>query len=380
MLAASTRPLDSRVRQAIEPLLNEDPRHRDGLLADPSRAARLLENAREQCAAAWDCPPGVIIFTSSGTESCNLALKGPALALLSKGCTPGRIIVGATEHSSVLFPARTLRKLGFDVQEAPVDGEGLILLERLDDLLREPAVLVSIASMDGETGSCQPMAEIAAMVRRHGALLHVDACLAMDRLPLDEAKAGGDLVSISGHKLGAPRGTGALIARDGVRLLPLLEGGTAEGGRRGGTPFVAGIVGLGVAAGIVAREGVGRRERLLQVSGALEAGLSLLEGVALNGSRVSRAPGMVNLSARGVDGEALQTLLARRGILVSSGSSCFQETGKPSHVLTAMGLDPAMARGSLLFAPQFDVTDEEIERTVVAYGEAVATLTRIAGR
>ena len=380
MLAATTRPLEPRVRETIESLLHEDPRDPDGLLADPWRVAGLLDRAREECGEAWDCPPGEIIFTSNGTESCNLALKGPALALLSKGRPAGRIIVGATEHSSVLFPARTLRKLGFVVQEAPVDGEGLIRLDRLDDLLREPALLVSIASMDGETGCCQPMEEIAGMVHRNGALLHVDACLSIDRLPLGEARAGGDLVSISGHKLGGPRGTGALIVRDGVRLLPLLEGGTEEGGRRGGAPFVAGIVGLGMAAGIVAREGVRRRERLRQVSRSLEAGLSRVESVAVNGSRERCAPGMINLSAGGVDGEALQTLLAQRGIFVSSGSSCFQETGKPSHVLTAMGLDPALARGSLLFAPQFDVTNEEIERTVVAYGEAVAALRRIAGR
>lgn len=379
LMHAVTAPLDPRVRDRIAPLLEESPSLATGLLRHPGTIRRVVDAAREEAASAWACSAEEILFTSGGAEASNLALKGVALARLAKGERTGRVIVGATEMASVLHPARTLARFGFDLQEAPVDAEGVILIDELERLLDRPALIVSIASMNAETGVLQPMKEILHLAHSRGALLHADASVAAARLPASAALADADLVSISGHRLGAPRGSGALVVRRSVRLAPLIEGGPEEGGRRAGSHFVAGVAGLAAAAGMLASDGPARQARLEEISERLTGALLQVPGVVLNGPRRGRGPGIVNVSVPGIDGEALRTKLERRGILVSSGSPCFDGIGKPSHVLIAMGLPAERARSSLLFSPGHDLADAAIGRVAQAFAEAVASLRAVAG-
>ncbi len=368
---AATAPLDARARAVMLPLLEEDPRLPAGLLADGRRARRIVEEARSVVARALGAASSEIVFTASGTEACNLAIKGAALA---RGRPGDRILATATEHTAVLYPTRTLGKLGFQPLEIPVDGQGLARLDALEDLLGDGTLLVSIASACGETGVLQPLAEVAALARARGALLHVDACLHAAPGRIQVPGLGADLVSFSAHKLGGPRGVGALWSRAGVRLSPLVEGGVAEGGRRGGAPYVAGIAGFACAAALAAQE-AGERERTFAELGArLLAGLLAVSGVALNGHPERRLPGIVNVSVEGVEGEALLLGLARRAVAASSGSSCVQEAGKSSHVLRAMGLAEARARGSVLFSLGPSTTGGEIDRALAAFADVVPSL------
>ncbi|HET9480752.1 MAG TPA: cysteine desulfurase family protein, partial [Candidatus Polarisedimenticolia bacterium] len=370
--------LDPRVREAILPLLEEDPRASGGLLSDARRARDVLASARERTAALIGADPSEVVFTSGGTEACNLALKGVALARLARGSRRGRILVCATEHSAVLYPARTLAKLGFECLEVPVNRHGVIDLDALSSMLGAGTFLVSVAAANAETGTLQPMAEIARIVHERGALLHTDACVAAAYRPFDVCAAGCDLASFSAHKIGGPRGSGALYVRRGVRLLPLIEGGTEEGGLRGGAPYIAGAAGFGAAARFLAAELPDREARMAGLGSRLLAGLGRIEGLSHNGHPERRLHALVNVSASGVDGEALLLRLARAGVAASSGSSCVSDAGKPSHVLLAMGVPRERAQGSVLFAVGPDNTAAEIERVARLVPDAVAALRSIA--
>ncbi|HEY3175083.1 MAG TPA: cysteine desulfurase family protein [Candidatus Polarisedimenticolia bacterium] len=378
LMHSTTVPLDPRVREAMLPLLEEDPRRPEGLLASGRRPRGIIEQAREAVARLCGGRAEEIVFTSSGTEACNLALKGVALARAVQAGPGGRILVAATEHTAVLHPARTLGKLGFEIVVIPVDHEGLIDLDALEEALADGALIVSAALATAETGTTQPIAAIAALAHERGALLHTDACLAAAGLPLDVTAIDVDLASLSAHKLGGPRGAGALWIRDGVRLLPLIEGGVAEGGRRGGAEHVAGIAGFGAAAEFQVRELPVEAGRLGPLAARLAGRLARVSGVRLNGHPIKRLPGMVNISVDGVDGEALLLKLAARGIAASSGSPCFDEAGLPSHVLTAMGIPSDGARGSVLFSLGRLTNDEEIDRVIETFPEVVESLRSIA--
>ncbi len=377
LMHSTSAPLDPRVREKMLPLLDEDPRRPGGLLSDGRRIRRLLEEARAQVAALCGATAGEIIFTSSGTEACNLALKGVALARRGGRARAGRMLVAATEHSAVLYPARTLAKMGFDCREIPVDRHGVVRLDALEKMCDEETFLVSVAPATAETGTLQPIPEIACLVKRRPALLHADASLAGACMAIDVAALGADLVSFSAHKMGGPRGVGALYVRDGVRLTPLIEGGVSEGGRRGGAEYVAGIAGFAEAAMILSRELPSEGPRLSALAAWLQDTLLRVPGVWLNGHPERRLPTMVNVSVEGVDGEALVMRLAREGVAASTGSACFSEAGKPSHVLAAMGLQEERARGSVLFSLGRGNTPEEIDRVAGIFPRVVASLRAI---
>ncbi|HZI95007.1 MAG TPA: cysteine desulfurase family protein [Patescibacteria group bacterium] len=374
LMHSTTTPLDPEVRQVMTRLLNEDPRDPEGLLADGRRIAGVIEAARRHVADLVGADANEIIFTSGGTESCNLAVKGVALARLAQGGRPATILVAATEHTSVLYPARTLGRLGFEVREVPVDHRGTVALDALTDMLGANTVLVSVALATAETGTLQPIAEIARIVHERGALLHVDACLAAGYQRVDLRSLDADLASFSAHKLRGPRGCGALYAREGVRITPLIEGGVNEGGRRGGAECVAGIAGFGEAARLAAAGMPSDEARLSGLGVMLEESLTRVAAVTLNGHPARRLRGLVNLSVAGVDGEALLLRLARQGIAASSGSTCFQQTGKPSHVLLAMGVPARLAQSSILFSVGRDTTVEEIHRVIEHFPPAVESL------
>ena len=370
LMNSTTTRLDPRVRAAMMPLLASE--EQGGVAQGATRSA--LDAARAEVGRFCGADPAQIVFTSGGTEACNVALKGPALWALSRNDERRRILALSTEHTAVLYPMRTLGRLGFDAREIPVDRQGVVDLAALEDLLKVPTLLVAMAPANAETGTFQPLDGVVALAHRRGALVHADACLTAAYGGIDVGALGVDMASFSAHKIGGPKGAGAFWARDGVRLLPLLEGGVNEGGRRGGAENVAGIAGFAAAARIWKDEGSQIWQRLEALGSRLESALLRTQGVECNGGAARRLPGMVNVSVPGLDGEALITKLALRGVAVSSGSSCFQETGKPSHVLLAMGLDALRARGSVLFSLGRDTTDADVDRVIEVFPQVVASL------
>ena len=379
LLNSSTVPLDPRVWERMRPLFSEDPSAEGSPLTDPSGTVRILETARAEVAGLVGARAEEILFTSSGTEACNLALKGVGLASLASGRAGPSLLAASTEHAAILNPARTLAKLGIPFREIPVDRSVVVDLDALADMARERPLLISVALATTETGTLQPIREIARIAREAGALLHTDACLASAWLPMDVKSLGVDLASFSAHKMAGPRGAGALYAREGVRLLPQIEGGTEEGGRRAGAHYLAGIAGFGAAAALRRRELADLTSRIEGLAATLLEGLMTVDGVELNGHPSDRLAEMVNVSVRGVDGEAVLVKLARRGIAASSGSSCVEEAGLPSRVLTAMGMPRERAQGSVLFAVGAHNTHEEIATVIGAFSEAVASLRAISG-
>src|SRR5688572_4586268 len=320
---ALTWPLDPRARAVMLPLLEEDPGREGSLLADGRRMTAVIEEARAHVAAFLGAAHEEVLFTSGGTEACNLAVKGVALARLAGAGPSGRLVVCATDRAAVLHPALTMGKLGFEVAVAPVTRGGIVDLERLEPLV-DGAFLVCAAVADEETGTRQPLEEISAIARRHGALLHVDACVASGYLPLDRCAPGADLISVSAHRMGGPRGAGALRVRDGVRLFPLIEGGIEEGGRRAGMPGVAALCGFGEAARWRRSELPGEAPRIERLGRLLAAEVSRDRSGRINGHPERRLHALVNVASAGVDGEALLLKLARAGVVASTGSSCAQ--------------------------------------------------------
>ncbi len=320
-----------------------------------------LEKAREQVAALINATPAEIVFTSCGSEGINFALKGSAQILQDKG---RHLITTAVEHPAVLETCRALETDGWQVSYLPVDAEGQLDLDLLENTITEQTVMISVMWANNETGTLFPIAEIGEIARRHQLRFHSDMVQAVGRMPLDVQQAGLDLAAISGHKFGAPKGVGALYIRSGTRLEPLIHGGHQERNRRAGTSNVAGIVGLGVAcelAGSVLSADVGRIRSLRD---RLEDGLfSRLDNLNLNGptERDLRLPNTLNLSFDRISGESLLLNLDLKGIAASSGSACSSGSLESSHVLSAMGVDPDRAQSSIRFSLGADNSIDEID-------------------
>lgn len=362
----ATTPLAAEVLEAMLPYL-QGPYANASSLHRLGRAARdAVEAARAEVAALMQAEPGMVIWTSGGTEANNLALKG----LIRPG-RARRLRYGATEHPAVMECAESLRGDGVEVQAIEVDAQGLIDPERLAaELARAPADLVSIMLANNETGVIQPIPELAAGVHAAGGLFHVDAVQALGKLPLDVQTLGADLLSVSAHKLQGPKGIGALIRVSPVDLHPLHHGGAQEGGVRGGTENVAAIVGFGAACQRAAQGLAERSARLLALRERLEAGLDRLPGVIRFAAEAPRLPNTVQFALAGWTGETLLMQLDRRGYCVSSGSACASGSGEPSHVLLAMGVDPDTAFGAIRVSLGEGNTAEEIDGFLAALGES----------
>jgi cysteine desulfurase len=336
-------------------------------------AARLVERSREQVARALGARPDEVIFTSGATESNNLAIKGVAWALGERG---HHIVTMATEHKAVLDPCRRLEAEGFEITVLPVDRYGRVEPERVAAALRRDTVLVSVMLANNETGTVQPIAAIAAVCRARGVLLHTDATQAVGRIAVDVGALGVDLLSLSGHKVYGPRGVGALIVRrrrPRLRLVPLLDGGGHESGVRSGTLNTPGIVGLARALEIACTGMVDEGRRLTALREQLHERItSGLGGVHENGHPSERLPNTLNLSFEGVDGNAL--LVGLSEVAVSSGSACTSAEPKPSHVLAALGVPPALAAASLRFSLGRSNTEREVDTVAAAVCRVVAEL------
>ncbi|MBI4304346.1 MAG: cysteine desulfurase [Chloroflexi bacterium] len=356
---ASTTPLLPEVRESMRPYLGEHFGNPSCLheWGDASREA--LEAAREQVAQLIGASAEDIIFTGSGTESNNFAVKGLALAQQAKG---KHIVVSAVEHFSVLYSARTLEKWGFELTEVPVDKYGVVDPEDVRKSIRKDTILVSIMHANGEVGTIEPIKEISRITKEKGVVFHTDAVATAGTIPVNVKELGVDVLSLAGNQFYGPKGVGALWVRKGVRILPLLDGGVQEGGRRPGTENVPAIVGLGKAAELAARDMTGRVEHLTRLRARLLAELpAKIERVVVTGHPENRIPGNASFCVEFIEGESMLMLLNMQGVGVTSGSACTSRALKASHVLIAMGLDHAIAQGSLLFSFGVDNTPEDVD-------------------
>ena len=318
-----------------------------------------IEEARARVAALIGARSEEIIFTSSGSEANNLALKGLAQAGQSKG---KHLVVSAIEHHSVLHSAKTLEKWGFEVTLVPVDGHGLVDPEDVARALRDDTTLVSVMHANAEVGTIEPIADIGKVVKRTKALFHTDAVATAGTIPVDVGELGVDALSLAASQFYGPKGAGALWLKKGTRVIPYVDGGVQEGGRRAGTENVPAIVGTGKAAELAQRDMQSRMAHLTALRDRLVEGVgSRVDRAILTGHPTLRLPGNASFCIEFIEGEAMLMLLSSKGVAASSGSSCTSKALKASHVLTAMGITAEVAQGSLVFSLGVNNSDEDME-------------------
>ena len=352
-------PLLPEVREAMLPYLGEVFGNPSSLHDWGDKAREAVESARIQVAQLIGANPEEIIFTGSGTVSNNLAIKGLALAQQGKG---KHIVVSAIEHFSVLHPVQTLGKWGFEMTLVPVDKYGVVDPEAVRKSLRKDTVLVSIMQASGEVGSIEPIAEIGKIIRERNITFHTDAVATAGTIPVDVNELGVDSLSLAGNQFYGPKGVGALWVRKGVRLMPFLEGGVQEGGRRAGTENIPAIVGLGKAAELARVNMPARMKQLIPLRDRLLTELpAKIDHVVVTGHLKQRLPGHASFCIEFIEGEAMLMLLNSQGVAVSSGSACTSRALKASHVLIAMGIPHALAQGSILFTLGRDNSAQDID-------------------
>lgn len=325
------------------------------------KCERKIKQARERVAALIGAEPAEIVFTSSGTESDNAAIRGT----LNSYPERRHIITTRVEHPAVKNLCEYLSKHGYRVTFLPVDKEGRLNLDNLDGALTPDTAMVSIMWANNETGVIFPVEEAAQLVKSRGIVFHTDAVQAVGKIPIDMKKSAVDLLSLSGHKVHAPKGIAALYIRRGTRFSPFVIGGHQESGRRGGTENVASIIGLGKACELAARYMEDENNRVKALRDKLENGiLERIPKVYVNGDRIDRLPNTTSLSFEYIEGEAILLLLNEYGICASSGSACTSGSLEPSHVLRAMGVPFTCAHGSIRFSLSRYTTEEEIDYTL----------------
>ena len=372
--AATTR-VTEPVFEAMKPYLCEIYGNPSSVHAFGREALTALDRARAQVAGALGASPAEIYFTGCGTESDNWAIRGAAYARKRKG---NHIITTQIEHHAVLHTCQQLEKEGFAVTYLPVDEYGLVHPEELEKALRPETTVVSIMFANNEIGTIEPIAELCKIAKAHGALFHTDAVQAVGHVPIDVKALDVDMLSLSGHKLHAPKGVGALYIRNGVRIQRFMEGGAQERTQRAGTENMASIVALGAAIELAVGkldENVAKiaamRDRLI------ERILGEIPYARLNGHPEKRLPGNVNVCFRFIEGEALLLSLDLKGVAGSSGSACTSGSLDPSHVLLAIGLPHEIAHGSLRLTLSEENTMEEVDYAVDALKEIVQRLRAI---
>lgn len=356
---AATTPVREEVLQEILPFFREHYGNASSVYGIAKESKKALERARAQVAASIQAKPEEIYFTAGGSESDNTALRGVAEAYAAKG---NHIITTKIEHHAILHTAEYLEKHGIAVTYLDVDENGKISLEELEQAIRPETILISVMFANNEIGTIQPIAEIGEIARKHDVLFHTDAVQAVGHVPIDVERMQIDLLSMSGHKLGAPKGIGALYIRKGVRVTPLIFGGAQEKRQRAGTENIPGIVGLGKAAELAVAEMEETSKRLTDLRDKLIQGiLTRIPDSRLNGHPTDRLPGNCNISFSYIEGESLLLLLDALGIAASSGSACTSGSLDPSHVLMAIGLPHEIAHGSLRLTMDRDNTEEEVD-------------------
>ncbi len=371
----ATTPLLPEVFEAMRPYFGERFGNASSIHHHGQETRAAVEDARESVAKLLGCAASEIVFTSGGTESDNLAIAG----LVAAG---DHVITSSIEHHAVLHACKHLEEIGCEVTVLPADGRGLIDPADVRRALRPKTKLISVMMANNETGVLQPVEEIGKIAAEAGVLFHTDAVQAAAKVPLDVRRIGCHLLSISGHKIHAPQGVGALHLKKGTRLRPLFFGGRHERSRRAGTENVPGIVGLGKAAEL-ARQGFDRGDdkRLAAMRNRLEQGiLAQVDEAGVNGEGVTRVPNTTNIHFDHIEGESLVIALDLKGLAVSTGAACSSGAIEPSHVLLAMGLKPERARASIRFSLGKQTTETDINFALALVPETVSRLRAISPR
>ena len=373
MDANATTPLVPEVLDAMRPYFIEHFGNASSIHQQGQHARAAVEQARESVAALVNCRAAEIVFTSGGTESDNLALFG----LVQPG---DHLITSSIEHHAVLHAAEKLRDRGIEVTFLPESGEGVVDPQTLRRAIQPNTKLISIMMANNETGAIQPVSEIGRIAAEADIFFHTDAVQAAGKLPIDVQSLRCDLLSISGHKMHAPQGTGILYVRRGTQLEPLFFGGTHERQRRAGTENLPGIVGLGKAAEIARTALIdGTAEKIAALRNRFEQGiLTQVEDSGVNSGSVRRVPNTTNIYFDNLEGEALVIALDLKGLCTSGGSACASGAAEPSHVLSAMALSPARARASLRFSLTKLNTDEDIDFALEVIPTAASRLRELA--
>ncbi len=368
---AATTPVDPRVVRAMQPYFVKVYGNASSLNSFGVEAKRGLEDSRKAVAKFMNADPDEVVFTGSATEANNLALKGHAHELGKEKC---HIAVSSIEHDCILNSARWLEKQGFKVSYLPVDRHGLIKMDVVERVLEEGATLVSVVHGNNEIGTLQPIERIARKCHEYDALFHTDAVQSFGKLPLNVKEMSIDLMTVNAHKLYGPKGVGALYIASGTRIEPLIHGGGHEFGLRSGTENVPGIVGFAKTVELRKEEMGPEAKRLAFLRDKLIEGSLKIEDTYLNGHPTKRLPNNVSLRFSYIEGEAIVLCLDTKGIAASSGSACSTASGKPSHVLLAIGLKPEEARGSLRLSLGKYNTKEDIEYILQVLPEIIEKL------
>jgi len=369
---AATTPIRPEVFQAMEPYLTKEFGNPSSIHHFGKQARIAIEEAREKIAKALGAKNEEIIFTSGGTESNNMALKGVAYALSDKG---KHIITSSIEHHAILEPCHFLEKLGFEITYLPVDKEGFIDPDSLRKAIRKDTILISIMHANNEIGTIEPIEELTKITKEYEIYFHTDAVQTVGHIPVNVDKLGVDLLSISAHKFYGPKGIGALYIRKGTKIHPLIHGGEQEQRKRAGTENVAGIVGMGKAIEISILELDNERERLINLRDYfIKEVEKRIEEVYLNGPREIRLPNNINFSFAYIEGESILLNLDLEGIAISTGSACSSASLEPSHVLSSIGLPIELAHSAVRFTLGHYTTKEDLDYTLEVLEKTVKRL------
>ena len=355
---SATTKISKKVLNSMMPYLTDLYGNASSIYSIARESKKAIENAREQVAKALGCDSKEIYFTSSGTESDNWAIKGVAFANQAKG---NHIITSSIEHHAVLHTCKYLEKYGFEITYLPVNEKGIINIEDLKKAIRKETILISIMYGNNEIGSIQPIKEIGEIAKKNNIYFHTDAVQAVGNVDINVEKMNIDLLSLSGHKLNAPKGIGVLYIKEGTNIYSLLHGGGQERGKRPSTENVASIVGLGTAIEIATKDIPKKIKYLTKLREKAIEGLIKIPDTILNGDTTKRLPGNVNVCFKGIEGESILLLLDQLGICASSGSACTSGSLEPSHVLLAIGLPHEIAHGSLRLSFSTNNTEKEVD-------------------
>ncbi len=377
---AATTPVRPEVLEAMLPYLGRE------AFGNPSSAHRFgrqaragVERARHQVADALGADPREVVFTSGGTEADNLAILGTAQAAAARGAAM-RVAVSAIEHKAVLAAAHEVERLGGTCDLVPTGRDGVVDLDGLDRVLEQRPAVVSIMWVNNETGVIQPVEQVAERCQARDVLFHTDAVQAIGKLPVALAGFSSILLALSGHKLGAPKGVGALIVRGHPDIHPLIHGGGQQSGIRPGTENVVGIVGLGSAVALAVTERAAEASRIEKLRDELEARLrASTPDLVILAQAGPRAPHILQVAVPGTDSEAMLMHLDLAGVAVSSGSACATGAVEPSHVLSAMGVPTPLARAAIRFSLGHESTDDDVARAAAVFPGCVAKVRRLAG-
>ena len=369
---AATTPVKQEVLEEMLPYLKEKYGNASSLYTLGRESKRGIEGARKRVAGLINCKPNEIYFTAGGSESDNMAIKGIAYSNKYKG---KHIITSKIEHPAVLHTCKALEKQGFRITYLNVNKDGIVDLENLRRAIRNDTILISIMSVNNEIGTLQPIYEISQIAKMYNIIFHTDSVQGIGHIPIDVKNMGIDMLSLSGHKINAPKGVGALYIKEGINIEKLIDGGHQEKDKRAGTENVAGIVALGKACEIAKRDLEKNMEYLKSLRDYF---INLVEerivGASLNGSRKLRVSGNSNFSFKGIDSQSLLLKLDEKGICISSGSACSEGNGKPSHVLKAIGLSDEEATSAIRVTFGEENTKEDVDYLVDSIIESIREL------